>query len=143
MVKSVLLEQINKDNDEEKPAAAIALLDFYEIGVNDLYESGKTIIHLLAENGQNETLKWLMFVKDDVDIKTKDNEGNTALHCAVREGFLSCATVLLESIQDVQEKAEYVNDFNYKYEYPVQLTNFHPMKQMLIYAGAIDSAEAG
>ena len=55
---------------------------------------GKTALHSLAGNGHTETVRLLVGLGADINVK--DNSGETALHCAAKNGNLSIVRMLVE-----------------------------------------------
>jgi ankyrin repeat protein len=53
-------------------------------------DTGKTALHIAAENGNISTVKLLMNISADVDAQ--DSNGRTALHLAVEYGHENVVT---------------------------------------------------
>ncbi|XP_058521263.1 ankyrin repeat and death domain-containing protein 1A [Ochotona princeps] len=84
------------------PVLAYLMKDLEDVALDQADKLGRTAFHRAAENGQLETLDFL--VGSGCDQGVKDKEGNTALHLAAGRGHLVVLQRLVSLGLDLEER---------------------------------------
>lgn len=102
--------------------------DFDKAVSNKKDENGQTILHILADNGENEYIKQLLGLGSL--INAKDNEGKTPLIHAIEHEKFATALILLEMGADINSR-----DILGKTPlmYAVKMKNFDFLKNFINY----------
>lgn len=72
----------------EKNAYTLLPANFYEIDIN-----GRNALHLLAMDGNLSVLRDLLETHSNVNLEVNDNNGQTPLNIAARNGYLEIVEV--------------------------------------------------
>lgn len=75
------------------------LLTEYQQDINATDESGATVLHVAAENGNMNTVELL--IDHQVELNARDKKGRTALHLAAKEGHVRIIRILLRNGAEV------------------------------------------
>lgn len=93
---------LKKDNF----ANALQILAEYNANIDLQNFTGETALHILAGNGNVDSIK-LLVKQYNANINLRDNNGNTIMHCAAKNGYIDVVRFLLDCNFDINAQ----NDF--------------------------------
>ena len=80
-----------------------------------------SLVHILYTHYSNSDLVVKFLLEQSSDPNALDDDKNTPLHFAARDGYLNVVRLLVESFKDPKDVKRYVNSINANQEIPLHL----------------------
>ncbi|XP_030849766.1 transient receptor potential cation channel subfamily A member 1 homolog [Strongylocentrotus purpuratus] len=96
--------------------------------INNAYSGGNSLLHLIAGNGHHQTTKAIL-KNPDVQMKKKNEKGQTALHVAIEKGYIMTSALILKTDKGLAEIKD--NNKMTPLMYACRIGNIYIVKMLL------------